>query len=153
MGGHCRRMKKILVALDSSERSAMVLDAALRLAHVNGARIHLYRAVAIPAGMPTTFFNNEVGKLSAMLLDQAKADMDGFEKKVPSDLFAGSEVQLATAWDGICNAAKQHDVDLIVIGSHGYETLDRLLGTTAGRVVNHAACSVLVVRPDRHPAL
>jgi nucleotide-binding universal stress UspA family protein len=37
-------------------------------------------------------------------------------------------------------------VDLIVIGSHGYDALDRLLGTTAAKVVNHADRSVLVVR-------
>ncbi|HVU00723.1 MAG TPA: universal stress protein [Polyangiaceae bacterium] len=32
------------------------------------------------------------------------------------------------------------------MGSHGYGTLDRVLGTTAAKVVNHAARSVLVVR-------
>jgi nucleotide-binding universal stress UspA family protein len=40
-----------------------------------------------------------------------------------------------------------HDVDLIVIGSHGYGALDHVLGTTAAKVVNHADRSVLVVRP------
>jgi nucleotide-binding universal stress UspA family protein len=35
---------------------------------------------------------------------------------------------------------------LIVIGAHGYGIVDRILGTTAGRVVNHADRSVLVVR-------
>ena len=33
-----------------------------------------------------------------------------------------------------------------MIGSHGYGGLDRILGTTAARVVNHALCSVFVVR-------
>ena len=36
--------------------------------------------------------------------------------------------------------------DLVVIGSHGYGGLDRLLGTTAAKVANRAPCSVLVVR-------
>ena len=35
--------------------------------------------------------------------------------------------------------------DLIVLGSHGYHGLDRLLGTTAGKVVNLARRNVLVV--------
>jgi universal stress protein F len=34
----------------------------------------------------------------------------------------------------------------VVIGSHGYGGLDRVLGTTAAKIVNHASCSVLVVR-------
>ena len=35
---------------------------------------------------------------------------------------------------------------MIVIGSHGYDTLDKVLGTTAAKIVNHADRSVLVVR-------
>ena len=38
------------------------------------------------------------------------------------------------------------DFDLIVIGSHGFGTIDRILGTTAAKVVNHAERNVLVVR-------
>ncbi len=52
----------------------------------------------------------------------------------------------AAPWDGICRAAREHDADMIVIGSHGYGALDRLLGTTAAKVVNHADRNVLVVR-------
>ena len=52
----------------------------------------------------------------------------------------------ATAWDGICNAPREHDVDLIVIGSHGDRGLDRIVGTTASKVVNHADRNVLIVR-------
>ena len=57
-----------------------------------------------------------------------------------------SEVVVATPWEALCMCAQAHDADLIVIGSHGYGGLDRVLGTTAARVVNHALCSVFVVR-------
>ena len=43
-------------------------------------------------------------------------------------------------------AEKQH-ADLIVIGAQGYGILDRIMGTTAAKVVNHADRPVLVVRP------
>lgn len=46
----------------------------------------------------------------------------------------------------IHRAATEHTADVIFIGSHGYCGLDRLLGTTAAKVVNHATCSVFVVR-------
>src|SRR5262249_52175656 len=65
---------------------------------------------------------------------------------VPPELLDGAYAQVGVAWDAICSAAREHDVDLIVIGSHGYGLLDRLLGTTAAKVVNHADRSVLVVR-------
>jgi nucleotide-binding universal stress UspA family protein len=38
------------------------------------------------------------------------------------------------------------DVDLIVLGSHGYYGMDRILGTTAANVANLAHRGVLVVR-------
>lgn len=43
-------------------------------------------------------------------------------------------------------AAAKYDVDLIVVGSHGYHGWDRVLGTTASRVANLADRDVLVVR-------
>jgi len=49
--------------------------------------------------------------------------------------------------DVICRTARELDADLIVIGSHGYGGIDRVLATTAARVVNHADRSVLVARP------
>ncbi|WP_434428030.1 universal stress protein [Nannocystis pusilla] len=51
----------------------------------------------------------------------------------------------------ICELADQIPADVIVLGSHGFDVLDRFLGTTAARVVNHAHCNVLVVRPPREP--
>lgn len=43
--------------------------------------------------------------------------------------------------------AKRVGADLIVVPSHGYHGVKRLLlGSTAERVIRHAACSVLVLR-------
>lgn len=48
----------------------------------------------------------------------------------------------------ILDTAKEHDVDLIVLGARGHSLIARvLLGSTSDYVANHAACSVLVVRP------
>ena len=50
-------------------------------------------------------------------------------------------------YEEIVNAAKELGVDLIVIGSHGYTGLGRLLvGSTADRVLQCAPCPVLVVK-------
>ena len=45
----------------------------------------------------------------------------------------------------ILESAQDLDVDLIVVGSHGYQGWDRLLGTTAANIANHADRNVLVV--------
>lgn len=46
----------------------------------------------------------------------------------------------------ILAAADQSGADLIIIASHKPGLEDYLLGSTAGKVVRHARCSVLVVR-------
>jgi universal stress protein A len=50
-------------------------------------------------------------------------------------------------YEEIVKAAKEFAVDLIVIGSHGYTGLGRLvLGSTADRVLQYAPCPVLIVK-------
>jgi nucleotide-binding universal stress UspA family protein len=57
---------------------------------------------------------------------------------------------MGSPWDAIVRVAREEDVDAIMIGSHGYEVLDRIIGTTAAKVVNHADRTVIVVRaPER----
>jgi len=46
----------------------------------------------------------------------------------------------------ILNIAEDEAIDLIVIGSHGREGLQLLLGSTANAVLHGAPCDVLAVR-------
>lgn len=139
-------MNRILVAVDSSPRACVVLDAAIDLARRTGAKIRLLRIVGLPPELPPNLFAAPATQLVESHLEAAKHDLEDFEQLVPDDLLDGATVQLGVAWDGICSYAREHDVDMIVIGSHGYGLLDRLVGTTAAKVVNHADRSVLVVR-------
>ena len=133
-------MEKLLVGLDGSAHERLVLDAARGLAEKLGARLVLYRAVPLPVEIPANALGVTPASLGDMLLDAAKTHL--------AELARGEAeiVELNTPWRGLCEAAKREKVDLIVIGSHGYGGLDRVLGTTAARVVNHADRSVLVVR-------
>lgn len=56
-------------------------------------------------------------------------------------------VRLGKPADEILTVAKQHKADLIVTGAKGLGAISRmLLGSVSTRVVQHATCSVLVVR-------
>ena len=66
---------------------------------------------------------------------------------MPPLLWGERLVRIGRPAQVIVDIAAELQVDLIVLGSHGFDVLDRVLGTTAARVVNHAPCSVLVVRP------
>lgn len=139
-------MKRILVALDSSKRAPQVLGAALRLAELVDAQLVVFRAIGIPPDMPQELFRVTDLRLEDVLVRNAHTDLERLTAEVPRARLEKLTTSFATAWDGICTAAREQDVDLIVIGSHGYGRIDKLLGTTAGKVVNHADRNVLVVR-------
>ena len=82
----------------------------------------------------------------AALISEADADLERLTKAISPERIEKRLSQFASPWVGICRSAREHEAELIVIGSHGYGGLDRVLGTTAAKVVNHADRNVLVVR-------
>ena len=143
--------RSMLVALDSSPRAPGVLAAAVDLAQRLGAKLILFRAVGIPLDLPPEALVQSPGALPGILTAHAMLDLEARAQSVPPELFRKVSVKIGVSWEAICNDAKEEDVDLIVIGSHGFSGLDRLLGTTAARVVNHADRSVIVVRDRPSP--
>ncbi len=140
-------MKRVLVGLDGSARAPAVLDAAVKLAKSQGARVVLMRGVGLPPGHTCwTSWRTTEEPLLDVLKRRAKEYLDGCVAKVPQDCFGGIEVAVGVPWQAICEMARTVDADVVVIGSHGYSGFDRLLGTTAAKVVNHAPCTVVVVR-------
>ena len=77
----------------------------------------------------------------------ARSELDALAAALPEGMVEGIHVRIGTPWDAICQEAKELDCDLVVIGSHGYKGLDKILGTTASKVANHCERSVLVARP------
>lgn len=139
-------MKRILVALDGSPRATKVLDAAARLAELAGGKLVLYRAVTVSPDLPREALVAHDRRLEDLLLANARNDLAAIAARMRPELVEKSIADFAIPWDGICRTARDCGADLIVIGSHGYGGLDRVLGTTAGKVVNHADRNVLVVR-------
>jgi universal stress protein F len=139
-------MKPILVALDDSERAPHVLRAATQMARSFDAPLVLFRAVAFPAvplapdGLPVAIDYEDDAER------RARRDLEAYARGVPEDIPARVTTAVDIPWQGVCETAKREDCSLIVIGSHGYGGLDRLLGTTAAKVVDHADRAVLVVR-------
>jgi nucleotide-binding universal stress UspA family protein len=141
-------VKRILVGLDGSVRAASVLDAAIPLARAHGAQIVVIRAVGLSPDVPQDFYKTTDAPLIDVLCRHARSDLEGMVARIPIELRApdGIEVIVGVAWDVVCHAARRIGAELVVVGSHGYRGLDHLLGTTAAKIVNHAPCSVLVVR-------
>ena len=79
--------------------------------------------------------------------DQAAKDLQKLaEQHVPKEMRAGVVVENGTVYREIVEAAKDLDIDHIVIGAHRPSLADFLLGPNSARVARHAGCTVTVVR-------
>lgn len=143
-------MKKILVGLDGSPRQKAVLDAAAELARRTRAKLVLFRAVSLPTELPPDAYLMPPDEVTKLLERNAGGAVEEAARGLPAEIVDSIRVSVGVPWQAVCRAAIELDCDVIVIGSHGYDALDRILGTTAAKIVNHADRSVLVVRaPER----
>jgi nucleotide-binding universal stress UspA family protein len=139
-------MRTYLVALDNSARAAHVLSTAVDLAGSTGAKLVLFRAVGLPHDLPHDSYALSPDEVLDQLRQRADADLRGFAQTVPTAVACTTRLEVGAAWQTIGTVAREVGADLIILGSHGFSGVDRLLGTTASRVVNHADRSVMVVR-------
>ena len=137
---------RLLVALDASPRAPGVLATAAEIAARFGATLTPLRVLAIPADFPPAAHVDTGDRLPAFLAEEAGDQLRALVTSLPAGVLANTPlVRLGQSWRTILLVADELDVDLIVVGSHGYHGLDRFLGTTAGRVANFARRNVLVV--------
>lgn len=72
---------------------------------------------------------------------------DLVEREFKGETKVAFDARVGSAWQEICDYAANESIDLIIISTHGYTGLKHaLIGSTAERVVRHAACPVLTVK-------
>jgi nucleotide-binding universal stress UspA family protein len=137
----------ILVAVDSSTEASGVLAEAVALGRTLGAPLLLVRVVSWPIEEPASLYST-MGSDSMLELveNEALRDLQALAGQVPSDVLVQTHVAHGKPWQAICDNGRINGARLIVIGAHGHSGLQRMIGTTAARVVNHADRSVLVVK-------
>ncbi len=137
---------KILVGVDGSPREPKVLEEAIALARDRGGKVYLARAMMVPVSIPTAVWTLQGEDFSQFLVEHGNKEIAATAEKVPAELRGETITRLGQPADVIIALAEELGADLVVIGSHGYGGIDRVLGTTAAKVVNRSKCSVLVVR-------
>jgi universal stress protein F len=137
---------KILVGVDGSPREPKVLEAAVALAKDRGGKVYLARAMMVPVSIPTAVWTLQGEDFAQFLVEHGNKELAETAGRVPTEQRGDAITRLGQPADVLVALAEELDVDLVVIGSHGYSGIDRVLGTTAAKVVNKAPCSVLVVR-------
>lgn len=140
--------KKILMPIDLQETdlAEKTVEVAAYEAKKHGAELHVL-TVMPGFGMPlvATFFPDNVMK-SAMK-EVAKELKKFVSESIPSDIEAHPIIAQGNPAEQVLNQAKELGADLIVMPSHAHSSKEvLLLGSCAGRVVEHANCSVMVIR-------
>lgn len=147
------RLKTLLVPVDFSSFSDKALDYAVAFAEQFQAGIVLVHVVE-PMVYPENY----------MTIPAVSDDINGSLIKAADDKLATQrerinqdrvEVKVMTRlgrpYVEIVEVAKELNVDLIILATHGHTGLKHvLLGSTAERVVRHAPCPVLTVRDPEH---
>ena len=138
--------KVILVPIDFSECSNRTLEYATHIAIRENASIWLLHVFRIPDYAVTHYGWGEQDCRSAEL--EARQNLRAVEKEVLSmGIKAKTCFRVGHPFEEIVSVAKEPEVDLLIIGSQGCSSIKRLLlGSTAARVVEHARCTVMVVK-------
>ena len=147
------RLKKILVPIDFSETSKKAFQYALKFAEQFDCEITLLNVVepisaTVGAPLAVETFPDTEDEFSEA---EKKLAVLAAESHVNGANSVNSLVRVGHAPNEITKAAKELDVDLIIIATHGYTSWRHLcIGSTAERVVRAAPCPVLVVREKEH---
>ncbi|MGB7218750.1 MAG: universal stress protein [Vicinamibacterales bacterium] len=151
------QMNNILVATDFGEAADAALAYGRTLARTFGATLHVVH-VAENVMMRNAGLG---GESYVMLLPDLQRDIeDAARKQLDERLIDNDRPPIRTKSDvltsigpaqSIVEYAKNNNVDLVVIGTHGRAGLARLfMGSVAERVVRTAPCPVLTVHHPEH---
>jgi nucleotide-binding universal stress UspA family protein len=147
------RIKNVLVPIDFSERSLALLKYARVFAGKFGANLHLAH-VYEPDYPLTSVMGMPLALPPVQVAQGVRRHLRDVAKKHGIELEPGHVHAIeGRAFEEICELARRHAIDLIVVATRGNTGLKHLLlGSTAERIVRYSPCPVLVVHPPAKDA-
>jgi nucleotide-binding universal stress UspA family protein len=141
---------RILVPIDFSVHSKNALKYAVPLAEQFQASLRLVFVVE-PTIYPADLGFGQVvlPGVEEELRQKAAEELNGLiEREIGTRVKAAASVRTGSPHREILDEAEEQDVDLIIVATHGHSGVEQILfGSTADRIVHHAHCPVLTVRP------
>lgn len=138
--------KTILVAIDLSEESKLVIKKAQQIAKANSNAKVLVMHTLEPLGFA---YGGDI----PMDLTSIQEQLDSHAQKGLNELLQEFDIPTENQFvvvgmpdTEIHRMAKEHEADLIVVGSHARQGLQLLLGSVSTGVLHGANCDVLAVR-------
>jgi nucleotide-binding universal stress UspA family protein len=137
--------RKILHANDGSDHAFNALSLALQIAKHDMAELHMVSVEQVDH-MPELVEEGRQDRGAAArrfhnVLQRARTMAEESQLKLHTHVLAGHPVR------DIIELAAELKVDLLVVGASGHSALyDRMIGSSAQKILYHAPCPVLVVK-------
>lgn len=148
-------MKNILVPTDLSDIAEDGLRVAVEIAKRVGGTIHQVNFIRHPFGASFSAYGNIYSKFAddenlftVQLIRKHMTEMEALAKKYSTDgITINSNVYDEELVDGIDPYLKEHNIDLIVMGTTGEENFqEKFTGNHAEQVMAKASCPVISVK-------
>lgn len=137
--------KRVLFATDFDEVGINAAQKAKKIAEESGAQLFLVHVVeAIPAYAYPGFAG--FAEVEVVIREQADKELTALAKKLGVDK-KHQLLEFGSIKNEVLRVAQEHQIDLIVTGSHGKHGLALLLGSTAEAILHGAQCDILTVCP------
>jgi len=142
-------MKKIIVPIDFSEYSEYALRTAAKLAKKNKAEILALHMLEMSDALLTKSDTQQQQKAIFFLKLVEQRFTTFLDKPYLKDITVIPIIKHFKVFSEVNDVAKENDVDLIVMGSHGSSGFKEFfIGSNTERVVRNADIPVLVVKND-----
>lgn len=135
----------ILLPTDGSEAAEAAIEQAIGQASAFGATLHGVFVVELAVKTPLQITLDQV-------IEQIEADGEEYISRIAAAAEAAgveavTSVEHGMADEAIVNYVDAHDIDLVVMGTHGRRGVERqLLGSVTERVIRTCPVPVLAVR-------
>lgn len=145
------RLKRILVPVDFSVNSKRALKYAVEFAKIFDGSLTLMYVVE-PLVYPPDFSFGQIGypNIEDEVTRRAEQELQALaDEHIGREVATEKVVVSGKPFFEIIDYARENEIDLIIIATHGASGVEALLfGSTAEKVVRKAECPVLVVRGE-----
>ncbi len=146
-------MKKILVPTDFSKEAENALQVAAQLAKKHNSEIYLLHMLELPLDQVDMLSQHSELPEAMFFMKLAHQKFEEtMSQDYLNDVIVHETVDFNQTFTGISNTCKEHDIDLIIMGSHGVSGIKEIfIGSNTEKVVRSSDIPVLVIK-NHHDA-
>jgi nucleotide-binding universal stress UspA family protein len=148
------KLKKLLLPTDFSDSARHAFTYAASFAREYDAALYLLHVVEVlPMGYAGELFPESMTQVVDQISGYVGAELGKLaaEARTRGCKVVHERVERGKPASEVVRVAREEEIDMIVLGTHGHGTFNRaLFGSTTDRIMHKAPCPVLVCREFGH---